>query len=59
MCEVLLGDETGLVNAYIPKARVLVPGSIIVFHNAYSHVHKEHIQLQMLRNSYITSCPQR
>ena len=45
----VLGDETGVVNAFIPESEHLVVGKTAAFFGAEARVVKEHIEIQRAR----------
>ena len=51
--ELVLGDETGVVNAFMFQNPILEGGNTLCFFNAQANVYKEHIQLQMMRGGQI------
>ena len=45
----VLGDETGIVNAFIPETESLVVGKTVALFGAEAKVVKEHIEIQRAR----------
>ena len=45
----VIGDETGLVNAFIPESEHLTVGKTVALFNAEARVVKEHIEIQKAR----------
>lgn len=45
----VLGDETGIVNAFLPETNAISVGKTIVISRAESKVVKEHIEIQLPR----------
>lgn len=50
---VVLGDETGISNAFLPENENLYEGESVVLFNARSEVVKEHIEIQLDRKGGI------
>ncbi len=44
-----LGDETGVVNAFLPESEHLVVGKTVALFGAEAKVVKEHIEIQRAR----------
>jgi hypothetical protein len=49
----VIGDETGITNAFLPESEYLHEGEYIVLFNARSEVVKEHIEIQLDRKGRI------
>lgn len=45
----VIGDETGISNAFLPDIEPIAEGEYIVLFNARSEVVKEHIEIQLDR----------
>jgi hypothetical protein len=43
----VLGDETGIVNAFLPELKVITAGASLMFSRAESRVQREHIEIQL------------
>ena len=52
-CRVLLGDETGLVKAFLYQNENLKEGNTIVLFRCEAAVVKEHIEVQLMRTGKI------
>ena len=46
MLRCLLGDSTGLVNAFLPESANLIKGGSVCIFDAQARVNREHIELQ-------------
>lgn len=49
----VIGDETGVTNAFLPENENLYEGEHVVLFNARSEVVKEHIEIQLDRRGRI------
>lgn len=49
----VIGDETGVSNAFLPESEYVYEGESIVLFNARSEVVKEHIEIQLDRRGRI------
>jgi hypothetical protein len=43
----VIGDETGVTNAFLPESKHLYEGEFVVLFNARSELVKEHIEIQL------------
>ncbi len=48
---VVIGDNTGVSNAFLPESADLVAGESIALFNARAEVVKEHIEIQLQRGA--------
>lgn len=49
----MIGDETGIANAFLPESEHLYDGEHVVLFNARSEVVKEHIEIQLDRKGRV------
>lgn len=52
-CRVVLGDETGIVKAFLFQNEHLKEGNTIVLFRCEACVEKEHIEMQLMRKGKI------
>lgn len=59
MSRVLLGDESGIVKAFIPFSDVLQENDTIVLFRCEAAVIKEHIEIKLMRTGKIDKAKNR
>jgi hypothetical protein len=52
-CRVVLGDETGIVKAFLWNHEALEEGKTVVLFRAESNVVKEHIEVQLMERGKV------
>lgn len=52
-CRVVLGDETGIVKAFLWQNAALEEGRTVVLFKAESIVNKEHIEVQLMERGKV------
>lgn len=52
-CRVVLGDETGIVKAFLWNNPALEEGKTVVLFKAESNVVKEHIEIQLMERGKV------
>ena len=53
MLRCVIGDETAIVNSFIPESKDIKNGAFIVFFGCEAKVQKEHIEIQTGKNGRV------